>query len=177
MKKFLPILVAAASVFAISSAYAYDFNQPGDRLAEEQSGADAMNTPFASDKANADLIQAEMAGARGDWVMSAMLADKSYREEPSIWSEFNLATADQHIGRNDLAEPLYVNLISRGQFVDLEPVQNFDGSWPTQMLGTVAQESSSRLDRMGYGGNGTVVSNVVGPYPSIDGPYPTVAGK
>jgi hypothetical protein len=45
------------------------------------------------------------------------------------------------------------------------------------MLGTVAQESSHRLDGMGYGGNGTVVSNVVSPYPSIDGPYPTVAGK
>ena len=177
MNKFLPILVAAASVFAISSASAYDFNQPGERLAEEQRGADAMNTPFDPDKASADLIQAQMAGARGDWVMSAMLADKSYREQPGIWNEFNLATADQHIGRNDLAEPLYINLVSRGQFVELDPVQNFDGSWPTQMLGTVAQESSGRLDRMGYGGNGTVVSNVVGPYPSIDGPYPTVAGK
>ena len=109
--------------------------------------------------------------------MSARLANKSYREQPDVWNEFNLATADSHIGRNDLAEPLYVDLIGRGQFVDLNPVQNFDGSWPAPMLGTVAQESNRRLDRMGYGGEGAVVSDRIGPYPTLDGPYPTLGGK
>jgi hypothetical protein len=177
VKKLIPAFVAVASVFAISSAYALDFNPPGARLMEEHNGAVAMNAVFDPDSSDADLIQAEMAGARGDWVMSALLANKSYKEQPDIWNEFNLATADQHIGRNDLAEPLYVDLITRGQFVTLDPVQNFDGSWPTEMLGTVAQESNHRLDRMGYGGNGTVSSDSVGPYPTLGGPFPILGEK
>jgi hypothetical protein len=169
VKSLLPVFVAIAGAFAISSACAFDFNPPGQRLAEEQSATAALDRGFDPDNSGVDLIQAEMAGARGDWIVSAKLADKSYREQPDIWNEFNLATADSHIGRNDLAEPLYVDLIGRGQFVDLNPVQNFDGSWPAQMQGTVAQESNRRLDSMGYGGNGTVVSNTVGPYPTLGG--------
>jgi hypothetical protein len=177
VKKFLPVFVAVAGVFAISSACAFEFNPPGERLAQERNATAAMNTAFDPDKSGADLIEAQMAGARGDWIMSAQLAEKSYREQPGIWNEFNLATADSHIGRNDLAEPLYVNLVERGQFTLLDPVQNFDGSWPAPMMGTVAQESNRRLDRMGYGGEGTVVSNRVGQYPSLDGPYPVLGEK
>jgi hypothetical protein len=177
VKILLPAFVAVAGVFAISSASAFDFNAPGERLTEEHNATEAMNTSFDPNKSGADLIQAEMAGARGDWIVSAQLAEKSYREQPDIWNEFNLATADSHIGRNDLAEPLYVDLIERGQFTNLDPVQNFDGSWPASMLGTVAQESNRRLDRMGYGGDGTVVSNTIGPYPTLGGPFPILSGK
>jgi hypothetical protein len=177
VKSLLPVFVAIAGAFAISSACASDFNPPAERLTEERNATEAMNTTFDPTKSDDDLIQAQLAGARGDWIMSARLAEKSYREQPEIWNEFNLATADSHIGRNDLAEPLYVDLIGRGQFVDLNPVQNFDGSWPAPMLGTVAQESNRRLDRMGYGGEGAVVSDRIGPYPTLDGPYPTLGGK
>jgi hypothetical protein len=60
-----------------------------------------------------------------------------------------------------------VNLVERGTFVGLNPVQNFDGSWPAPMLETVAKEASRRLDKMGYGSKGTVASDTIGPYPTL----------
>jgi hypothetical protein len=162
VKNVLPVIVAVAGAFAISACA---FNPPGERVAEQNNATVAVDSKFASANSDTDLVQAEMAGARGDWTVSALLADKSYREEPGIWSEFNLATADQHIGRKDLAEPLYVDLVERGQFVNLNPVQNFDGSWPSPMLGTVAQEATRRLDRLGYGS--AVISDRIGPYPTL----------
>jgi hypothetical protein len=164
MKNLLPAFVSVVGAFAISACA---FNPPGERLAEQGRADKAMASSFDSDNASNDLTQAEMAAARGDWAVSAELADKSYREQPNIWNEFNLATADEHIGRMDLAEPLYVNLIERGQFVDIQPIQNFDGSWPAPMLWTVAQESARRLDRMGYAGEGAVISDTIGPYPTL----------
>lgn len=164
MKNLLPVFVAVAGAFAISACA---FNPPGERLAEQDNATTALESGFDADNSGADLIQAEMAGARGDWTESAQLADKSYREQPNIWNEFNLATADEHIGRADLAEPLYANLIERGQFINLVPVQNFDGSWPAPMLGTVAQESGRRLAAMGYGGEGAVITDRVSPYPTL----------
>lgn len=167
MKSILPVFIAIAGAFAISSACAADFNPPSERLAEQNSATDAMNAGFNNENAATDLVQAELAGARGEWRVSAQLAAKSYREQPNIWNEFNLATAYEHIGRRDLAEPLYVNLVERGTFVGLNPVQNFDGSWPAPMLETVAKEASRRLDKMGYGSKGTVASDTIGPYPTL----------
>src|SRR5580698_5802624 len=110
MKNLLPVFAAVAGALAISACA---FNAPGERVAEEGRADKAMDSTFSSDNASDDLTQAEMAGTRGDWNVSAQLGEKSYREQPTIWSEFNLATAYQHIGRKDLAEPLYVNLVER----------------------------------------------------------------
>jgi hypothetical protein len=166
VKNLLPVFVVVAGAFAISACA---FDPPGERLAQQGRADKALDSAFDSDNADNDSTQAEMAGARGDWAMSVKLGEKSYREQPGIWNEFNLATAYENTGRKDLAEPLYVNLVERGQFVNLHPIQNIDGSWPTNMLATVAQESTRRLIKMGYGNQSVAVSDTIAPYPALVG--------
>ena len=136
--------------------------------AEQRADASAtLQRGFDKNNSTPDGTEAQLAGARGDWKTSVKLGEQAYRENPNIFIEFNLATAYQRIGRDDLARPLYVDLVTRGQYRDMTTIQNFDGSWPSRMDETVSQEASRRLGNMGT--PDTVVLPKPGPYPMVTG--------
>jgi len=80
-------------------------------------------------QAPADLIYGQSAAARGDWNTALAFFQRSYREKPSLLNEFNLATAYQRTGRGDLAVPLYLDLVDRGQLTEVTPIENTNGSF------------------------------------------------
>ncbi len=143
MKRLIPVLLAAASTFAISACA---FNSPGEKLRQQADASEALSRGHDQDESVRDMHLEVLAGARGDWSASRELGELSYSERPDIWNEFNLATAYEHTGRTSQAVPLYTDLVERGRSVALVPVQNFDGSWPQAMAPTVSEESARRLD-------------------------------
>jgi hypothetical protein len=162
MNRLIPALLAAASALAISACA---FNVPGEKLQERADAARALDRGVVQGNSVDDMHSAQMAAARGDWPVSVALGEQSYRENPSIWNEFNLATAYQNTGHAGQAIPLYTNLIDRGRFIALTPVQNFDGSWPPPMAATVSEEAQARLNRLSGIGAGRHVTDFS--YPAL----------
>ncbi len=165
MKRLVPALLAAASALVVSACA---FTAPGDKLKEQADASRSLSWGVEQGNSVDDMHAAQMAGARGDWTASADLGEQSYRENPSIWNEFNLATAYQNTGRAGQAIPLYANLVDRGRFVALVSVQNFDGSWPAPMASTVSEEAQLRLNRLSGIGAGPHVTNFS--YPALSAP-------
>ena len=146
MNRFVSGLLIAASVFAVS----------GFTALPSPASSNAGSVPFrstlssnAGDQARVDLLDADVASQRGDWNLSADLAEKSYRAKPDLINEFNLATAYQHTHRGALAVPLYVDLVDRGQYTRTAPIYSYDGRWPAPMLPFIADEAAHRLNQMG----------------------------
>ena len=100
-------------------------------------------------QAPADLIYGQSAAARGDWNTALAFFQRSYREKPSLLNEFNLATAYQRTGRGDLAVPLYLDLVDRGQLTEVTPIENTNGSFDQKAPASdIADEARERLIRM-----------------------------
>lgn len=100
-------------------------------------------------QAPADLIYGQGAAARGDWDTALAFFQRSYREKPSLLNEFNLATAYQRTGRGDLAVPLYLDLVDRGQQTEVTPIENRNGSFDQKAPASdIADEARERLIRM-----------------------------
>jgi hypothetical protein len=102
-----------------------------------------------SSQAPADLLYGQTAAARGDWNTALAFFQRSYREKPSLLNEFNLATAYQRTGRGDLAVPLYLDLVDRGQQTEVTPIENTNGSFDQKAPASdIADEARERLIRM-----------------------------
>jgi tetratricopeptide (TPR) repeat protein len=100
-------------------------------------------------EAPADLLYGQTAAARGDWNTALAFFQRSYREKPSLLNEFNLATAYQRTGRGDLAVPLYLDLVDRGQQAEVTPIENTNGSFDQKAPASdIADEARERLIRM-----------------------------
>jgi hypothetical protein len=100
-------------------------------------------------QAPADLLYGQTAAARGDWNTALAFFQRSYREKPSLLNEFNLATAYQRTGRGDLAVPLYLDLVDRGQQTEVTPIENTNGSFDQKAPASdIADEARERLIRM-----------------------------
>jgi tetratricopeptide (TPR) repeat protein len=103
----------------------------------------------SASQAPADLIYGQSAAARGDWNTALAFFQRSYREKPSLLNEFNLATAYQRTGRGDLAVPLYLDLVDRGQQTEVTPIENTNGSFDQKAPASdIADEARERLIRM-----------------------------
>jgi len=146
VRRFLTVLFAATSAIALC---AFDTNSNSTKLKEQADAAQDLNRGFDRDASRGDLLDAESAAARGDWVVSAALAQQSYKEQPDVINEFNLATAYQHTGRSDLAVPLYIDLLDRGRYTRTAPIENFDRTMPPPMLPRISDEAALRLKIMG----------------------------
>jgi len=65
----------------------------------------------------APTVRAERnAAVLGNWSAALAVTEKAYRDNPTLGNEFNLATAYAHVGRADLAVPLYEDVAAKGQF-------------------------------------------------------------
>jgi tetratricopeptide (TPR) repeat protein len=116
-------------------------------LSNSEEGALARSE--SSSQAPADLIYGQSAAARGDWNAALAFFQRSYREKPSLLNEFNLATAYQRTGRGDLAVPLYLDLVDRGQQTEVTPIENTNGSFDQKAPASdIADEARERLIRM-----------------------------
>ena len=146
MKRFAQMLLAAAVTLPIC---AFTVNQSNERSDQRAEASLALSQGFDKAGASEDARLAQMAGARDDWAMSASLSARSYKEEPDIRSEFNLATAYQRTGQGAKAVPLYLDLVDRGQFTQTREIASFDGLARQPMLPNLADESAARLQRMG----------------------------
>ena len=135
MNRYVPNFLAVVSIVAFSGVAA---------LAAPASGP-SMN----GDQAREDLLNSNSASQRNDWTLAASLAEKSYKAKPDMWNEFNLATAYQRSARGELAVPLYLDIVDRGQFVRTNPIPSLDGSRTTPMLPFMADEAALRLKKMG----------------------------
>ena len=144
MNRFVPALLAAVSALAVSG---FTAAAPVSNAKPFPSHSSA--TTNVGDKAQTDLLAAEVAAQRGDWSQSANLAEASYRSKPDVWNEFNLATAYQHTRRGGMSVPLYLDLVDRGQFARTRPIFNDNGTLPTPMLPYIADEAAHRLNQMG----------------------------
>ena len=110
---------------------------------------DALARSENPSQAPADLIYGQSAAARGDWNTALAFFQRSYREKPSLLNEFNLATAYQRTGRGDLAVPLYLDLVDRGQLTEVTPIENTNGSFDQKAPASdIADEARERLIRM-----------------------------
>jgi len=110
---------------------------------------DALARSENPSQAPADLIYGQGAAARGDWNTALAFFQRSYREKPSLLNEFNLATAYQRTGRGDLAVPLYLDLVDRGQQTEVTPIENTNGSFDQKAPASdIADEARERLIRM-----------------------------
>ena len=113
------------------------------------SDADVLARSESPSQAPADLIYGQSAAARGDWSTALAFFQRSYREKPSLLNEFNLATAYQRTGRGDLAVPLYLDLVDRGQQTEVTPIENTNGSFDQKAPASdIADEARERLIRM-----------------------------
>jgi hypothetical protein len=161
VSRFVPVIFAAVSAIALC---AFDSGPDSALLQERADATQALNRGFDRNESQGDLLDAESAGARGDWVVSAALAEQSYKERPDIINEFDLATAYQHTDRNALAVPLYIDLLDRGRHTRTVPVENFNRSMPPPMLPTLADEAALRLRNMGVT---TGLGNTHGEFPAL----------
>jgi len=110
---------------------------------------EALARTEAASQAPADLLYGQSAAARGDWNTALAFFQRSYREKPSLLNEFNLATAYQRTGRGDLAVPLYLDLVDRGQQTEVTPIENTNGSFDQKAPASdIADEARERLIRM-----------------------------
>jgi len=110
---------------------------------------EALARSEAASQAPADLLYGQSAAARGDWNTALAFFQRSYREKPSLLNEFNLATAYQRTGRGDLAVPLYLDLVDRGQQTEVTPIENTNGSFDQKAPASdIADEARDRLIRM-----------------------------
>jgi hypothetical protein len=110
---------------------------------------EALARTESASQAPADLIYGQTAAARGDWKTALAFFQRSYREKPSLLNEFNLATAYQRTGRGDLAVPLYLDLVDRGQQAEVTPIENRNGSFDQKApAADIADEARERLIRM-----------------------------
>jgi hypothetical protein len=138
-----PLLLPLVSLLALSVASCASFpdfsENPNELMGREESPAQAPS----------DLIHGQAAAARGDWGTALSFFERSYREKPSILNEFNLATAYQRTGKGELAVPLYLDLVDRGQSTEATPVQNRNGSFDQKSPARdIADEARERLIRM-----------------------------
>jgi hypothetical protein len=160
VKRFISFVLGAASTLAISSSA---FAAP-EYLSERADASHALSRGFDRNEADEDARQANLASQRGDWAISVSFAERSYRENPSIRDEFNLATAYEHMGRGDLAVPLYIDLVDRGQYTQTVPIDNFYGLPQSPMLANLADEAASRLKRLGAR---TATAGPIGAFPLV----------
>jgi len=116
--------------------------------ASDSDGA-ALARSESFSQAPADLLYGQTAAARGDWNTALAFFQRSYREKPSLLNEFNLATAYQRTGHGDLAVPLYLDLVDRGQQAEATPIENTNGSFDQKAPASdIADEARERLIRM-----------------------------
>ena len=145
MKQLISVMLGAACALAISG---FAFAAPDENLSERADASQVLSRGFDKNEASEDSRQAEMASQRGDWAVSASFAERSYRENPDIRDEFNLATAYEHIGQGGKAVPLYIDLVERGQFTKTQLIDNYDGLPQSPLLPVIADEAALRLNRM-----------------------------
>ena len=81
MGRISSVLLAAVSAVALS---AFDSNSNSDKLKEQAAAAQDLARGFDRDESRGDLFDAESAAARGDWIVSAALAEQSYKEHPDV---------------------------------------------------------------------------------------------
>lgn len=160
MNRFVSITLAAASALAMSS---YASAAPL-YLSERADAAQQLNRGLDKNQADEDGRQANLASQRGDWAVSRAFAERSYQEDPSIRVEFNLATAYERTGRGDLAVPLYIDLVDRGQYTKTAALDNFYNLPASPMLANLADEATFRLARLGVG---TAVAGSIKAYPML----------
>ena len=170
MKRLVPALLAAASALVLSACA---FSSPNDTLKEQADASRSLNRGIERSDPVDDMHGALLAGARGDWSVATALGEKSYLGRPTVWNEFNLATAYQNSGHAGQAIPLYANLVYRGRFVALAPIQNQDGSWPRPMAATVSEEAQARLNQLSGIGAGPRVATFN--YPPLANPQYSAA--
>jgi hypothetical protein len=61
-------------------------------------------------------LHSEQACVDSDWARVVVLSGQSYRRQPTLENEFNLATAYENLGQIALAIPLYENVARYGEF-------------------------------------------------------------
>ncbi len=133
MKRFIPILIAIASAAAIASPV----------LAQDQQAAPAGNSASQTE------VQSELAMRAGDWNSAAALSGQSYRENPTLRNEFNLATAYVHTGQPALAIPLYADVARSGHFTETQALYDYHSrARPGRVQFNYADEANRRLDML-----------------------------
>jgi len=102
----------------------------------------------AFDNSRTDAANAQSAGDKGEWALSASLSEKAYAEHPDVLNEFNLATGYENTGQNAKATALYQDLVVKGSTTDLTPSKNDNGAPVSASDGNLSNESARRIDQI-----------------------------
>jgi hypothetical protein len=108
----------------------------------------ALVTGCASDNSRSDAADAQSAGDKGEWALSASLSEKAYAEYPDVLNEFNLATSYQNTGQNAKATALFQDLVVKGSTTELTPGRNDNGVPVAASDGNLSDESARRIDQI-----------------------------
>ncbi|MGZ6014137.1 MAG: hypothetical protein ACXWKM_00190 [Phenylobacterium sp.] len=90
--------------------------------------------------------QSERAGVIGDWAQVVVLSGQSYRRQPTLENEFNLATGYEHTGQIALAIPLYADVAKYGEFTHAVTLYDYSHGARVQRAGfNYSEEANRRL--------------------------------
>jgi hypothetical protein len=95
-----------------------------------------------------DEANSSSAGDKGNCAMQTSDSEKAYADHPDVLNEFNLATGYENTGQDVKAAALYQDLIVKGQFTQMQPNSNDNGSPVTNSDTNVADESARRIQLM-----------------------------
>ncbi len=91
-------------------------------------------------------MQAKQAASTGDWHAVVILAGASYRRQPTLENEFNLATAYANVGQVALAIPLFEQVARDGLYTRAQFLYDYRHGATVQDAGfNYADEANRRI--------------------------------
>ena len=142
MRNTLATLVSTLAAVGLAQTALAASLSPAELAAELRAPDNPADAPLHA-------THATEAGAANNWYVEVALAEKAYREDPTVQNEFNLATGYQHTGRATLAIPLYQDVAARGQYMQSRAVYNYEAApnVPGRVIdSTLGMEAQRRLD-------------------------------